>query len=188
MISATIGLLLGAAAVTLQTTASGITELPFVPFITAMLSIHLIIGLIEGAATSAVVVFLYKARPGLIFGEKELQDNNKSRLSVKKIAVSFVVLAFIFGGFFSLYAASGPDGLEWAIERVSGKENIEFGSGSPFHSAASVIQEKTSLFADYSLKNFSDKLGMSISGIIGSCLVMLLIGGGAFLIAKKKAY
>ncbi|MCL2767683.1 MAG: energy-coupling factor ABC transporter permease [Synergistaceae bacterium] len=188
MVSSTIGLLLGAAAVTLQTTASGIAELPFVPFITAMLSIHLVIGLIEGAATSAVVVFLHKARPELIFGEKELQDNNKSRLSIKKIAVSFAVLTLIFGGFLSLYAASAPDGLEWAIERVSGKEDIEFGLDSPLHSAASVIQEKTSLFADYSLKSFSEKLGTSISGIVGSFLVMILIVCGAFLIAKRKAY
>jgi len=186
-ISAVIGLLLGAAMLTLQTTASGITELPFAPFMTAMLSIHLVIGLIEGAATSAVVVFLYKARPELIFSEKELHDNNKSGLSVKRIAASLAVITLIFGGFLSLYAASAPDGLEWSIHRVSGMEDSEFNSDSLLHSAASTIQEKLSLFADYSLESFSESLGTSVAGIIGSCIVLLLIGG-LVLIAKKKVF
>jgi len=188
IISATIGLLLGAAAVSLQTTASGIAELPFIPFIAAMLSIHLIIGLIEGTATSAVVAFLRKARPEMIFGDKELQENNKSGLSIKNISVSLAVLTLIFGGFFSLYAASDPDGLEWAISKVSGKEEIVFGSDSSLHSAASAVQENTSLFADYSLKGFSEKFGTSISGIAGSFLVLFLVGGVVFIIAKKRRY
>ena len=187
-ISTVIGLLLGATAATLQTTASKIAELPFTPFITAMLLIHLIIGLVEGGATSAVVVFLYKARPELIFGAFELQENIKPARSIKKIVASFAILAFISGGFISLYAASGPDGLEWAIQRVSGQEETTLGGESTLHTAASAIQESTSFFADYSLGNLPAKFGTSVAGIAGSCLVLFLVGGIAFFISKKKAY
>ncbi|MCL2147163.1 MAG: energy-coupling factor ABC transporter permease [Synergistaceae bacterium] len=188
MISAVIGLLLGAASVTLQTSASKITELPFVPFITTMLSIHLAIGLVEGAATSAVVVFLHKARPELIFGARETQDNDKPVLSFKKIAAAFALLTLIFGGFVSLYASSDPDGLEWAVHKVSGQEELTLGGESTLHSAASAIQENTSFFADYSLASLSAKFGTSVAGIAGSCLVLFLVGGIAFFISKKKAY
>jgi cobalt/nickel transport system permease protein len=185
-ISAVIGLLMGATAVTLQTTASRIAELPFIPFITAMLSIHLVIGLVEGAATSAIVVFLHKARPELIFGSSELQENYKTGLNIKIIATSFALVALIFGAFLSLYAASAPDGLEWAIQKASGKEEVSLASESLLHSTAASMQKFTSFFAGYSIENFSAKLGTSVSAIVGSSLVLFLVGGIIFLISKKK--
>jgi cobalt/nickel transport system permease protein len=186
-ISAVIGLLLGASAVTIQTTASRITELPFAPFITAMISVHLVIGLIEGAATSAVVVFLIKARPELIFRDHEKKKKKKSGLSLKKITASFAVLALIFGGFLSLYAASDPDGLEWAIHKVSGKEEMINESESTLHSAVSAIQKTTSIFAKTKLADLSAKYGTSVAAIAGICFVLLIAGGLAYFISKKKA-
>ena len=58
---------LGALSVTAETLASGITELPFAVFAAAMQPIHLVIGLVEGLITAAVLCFLYEARPELIW-------------------------------------------------------------------------------------------------------------------------
>ena len=54
---------LGAFSVVLETTLSGITDLPFGAFCAIMQPIHLAIGLIEGLITAAVLLFLYEARP-----------------------------------------------------------------------------------------------------------------------------
>ena len=47
---------LGAFSVTLETLASGITELPFQTFVAVMQPIHLAIGLVEGLITAAVLL------------------------------------------------------------------------------------------------------------------------------------
>ena len=47
---------LGAFSVTLETLASGITELPFSVFVSVMQPIHLAIGLVEGLITAAVLI------------------------------------------------------------------------------------------------------------------------------------
>lgn len=54
---------LGAFSVTLETLLSGVTELPFATFVSVMQPIHLAIGLIEGFITSAILCFIYEARP-----------------------------------------------------------------------------------------------------------------------------
>jgi cobalt/nickel transport system permease protein len=60
------GHLAGAFAVVLETVLSGISSLSFNTFMLVMLPIHLVIGIIEGLATAAVILFIYKARPELI--------------------------------------------------------------------------------------------------------------------------
>ena len=61
-----ITLQLGAFSVVLETTLSGITELPFKAFVALMQPIHLAIGLIEGLITSAVLLFVNESRPELL--------------------------------------------------------------------------------------------------------------------------
>ena len=57
---------LGALAVVAQTVASGISALPAGHFLALMLPIHLAIGLVEGLATAALLLFLRRARPELL--------------------------------------------------------------------------------------------------------------------------
>lgn len=64
--AAVIGLQLGAFSVVLETTASGISALPFAQFVELMLPIHLAIGVVEGLATAAIVIFISKAQPSLL--------------------------------------------------------------------------------------------------------------------------
>ncbi len=56
----------GAFSVVLETTASGISALPFAQFVELMLPIHLAIGVVEGLATAAIVIFISKAQPSLL--------------------------------------------------------------------------------------------------------------------------
>ena len=56
---------LGALSVVIETTLSGVAELPFAAFAALMQPIHLAIGLVEGAITAAVLVFVYRSRPEL---------------------------------------------------------------------------------------------------------------------------
>lgn len=62
-----ITLQMGAFSVVVETTVSGITELPFQVFVTVMLPIHLAIGLVEGVITGMVLSFVYEARPELLW-------------------------------------------------------------------------------------------------------------------------
>lgn len=73
---------LGAFSVTLETFFSGITELPFLVFLAAMQPIHLAIGLVEGLISAAVLVFIYEARPEMLWGYSTV-DSGKGKLSRK---------------------------------------------------------------------------------------------------------
>lgn len=58
---------LGAFSVTLETLASGITELPFPVFVATLQPIQFVIGLVEGLITAAVLCFVQEARPELLW-------------------------------------------------------------------------------------------------------------------------
>ena len=104
---------LGALSVVLETTVSGITELPFGAFCGIMLPIHLAIGLVEGLITTAVLLFVYEARPELLMEvESSGQDG---RCSLKATLAILAVTAVVVGGGLSLAASASPDGLEWSL-------------------------------------------------------------------------
>ena len=77
IIGCTLTLQLGAFSVVLETLFSGISELSFEAFVMAMQPIHLVIGMVEGLITAAVLCFIYDARPELLcnsesdFGRKQ---------------------------------------------------------------------------------------------------------------------
>ena len=64
IIGCVVTLQLGAFSVVLETSLSGITELPFGAFVALMQPIHLAIGLVEGLITAAVLTFVFESRPG----------------------------------------------------------------------------------------------------------------------------
>ena len=97
---------LGAFSVTLETLASGITELPFQTFVAVMQPIHLAIGLVEGLITAAVLCFVYEARPELLWGTDESTQRQKARFSLKKTVAILAVLTVWIGGGLSLFASA----------------------------------------------------------------------------------
>ncbi len=179
---------LGAFSVSLETLASGVTELPFGFFVGTMQPIHLAIGFVEGLITAAVLVFVHEARPELLWGIGEsTSDNVEGKLSYKKTIIALAVAALLCGGVVSLAASAFPDGLEWSMEKVAGTTELEAEGGA--YDAAAGIQEATSLLPDYAFKNSESVAGTSFSGIVGSLVVVAVSVGAcyAFRFFKKKA-
>lgn len=116
VLAAEAGLGLGALGVVLETTASGISELPFRLFLSAMLPMHLAIGLVEGLATAAVVGFVMKARPEIVEHERLAAPATGS---LARLAAGLLAASLVLAGLLSWYASRRPDGLEWSIARVT---------------------------------------------------------------------
>lgn len=176
---------LGAFSVTLETLASGITELPFATFAATMQPIHLAIGLVEGLITAAVLVFVYGARPELLYG-CEQTTSKAGRLSFKKTMAVLAVAAVVIGGGLSLAASSYPDGLEWSIEKLTGSTEVE--AEGDAYEAADSVQEATAVLPDYAFKDSDSALGTTVSGILGGAVVIGICVGAcyAFKFFKKK--
>jgi len=180
MLSAVLGLQLGALAVVLETVLSGRTELPFRAFLLAMQPIHLAIGLVEGLVTLALLGFLRRARPEILEGETP-------RSSLRG-AILVGLLALVLGGWAAWYASSRPDGLEWAMHKVSGHEELPAPPG-PVHAGLARVQERAALMPDYGLKAGPSRASTSLAGVTGGALTLLLLGGAAGLLIwlRKRA-
>ena len=192
-----ITLQLGAFSVVLETSASGITELPFGAFVGIMQPIHLAIGLVEGLITSAVLVFVYEARPELLM-DVNTAGSVEGKCSLKTTLVILALVVAIVGGGLSLFASSNPDGLEWSMfgnaesgySENMGLDEENYGVSSAAAQTASAIQEKTAFLPDYAFANSDSALGTSVSGLLGSAIVagaaaLICMSGGFF--RRKKA-
>lgn len=185
MVGSILALQLGAFSVTLETLASGVTELPFSAFLAAMQPIHLAIGCVEGAITAAVLVFIYEVRPELLWND--IREGEKSRLSYKQTIAVFAAAAAVIGGLISLMASSLPDGLEWSMEQVTGTAEIE-AEGS-IYTWTEKIQSLTSLLPDYAWKNSDSVTGTIFSGVLGGAVVIAIctVLCGILKYVRKKA-
>lgn len=168
---------LGAFSVVLETSASGITELPFGTFVAIMQPIHLAIGLVEGLITSAVLIFVYEARPELL--EDAGAAENEGKFSLKKTLAVLAVAAAVIGGGLSLFASSNPDGLEWSLfgnteagySQNMGLSEDSYGLSGRASERAEAVQEKTAFLPDYSFAGSDSAVGTSVSGLVGSVVV-----------------
>jgi cobalt/nickel transport system permease protein len=186
VIGAIISLQLGAFAVVLQTSFSGISELLFHTFLLLMLPIHLAIGIVEGLVTAAVVTFIWKARPEILTAAASSRSIGTA--DIKNVLLLLLVAAAIVGGILSWFASSKPDGLEWAIFKTSGKETLE--AQHTIHTALADIQKKTAFLPDYGFMKTESETkpktdaeipcpavdsGTSVSGIVGGGLTLLMV-------------
>jgi len=180
-----IGLQLGAFSVVLETVFSGLSELPFTAFLLLMQPIHLAIGLVEGAVTTAVILFIWRERPEIIRVEP------LDKLSMKPLLVSLVAITLVVAGILSSFASSNPDGLEWSISSITGHQ--ELATSTSLHNFLADVQKKTSFFPDYTIAGSESASeadssakksvswpavdsGTSAAGIAGSIFTLLLIG------------
>jgi len=173
------GLQLGALAVVLETTISGISSLPFRAFISVMQPIHLGIGIIEGIVTAIIIGFIHKARPDIFAVTSERKTN-----TLRSIIPGFLALALVTGGVISWFASERPDGLEWSIHNVIGREEIAV-PRTGIHGTLSEIQEKSAFLPGYDFKknegaiSEESRLGTSFSGIVGAFISLafaILVG------------
>lgn len=187
IIGCVLTLQLGAFSVTLETMASGITELPFAAFVVVMQPIHLAIGFVEGLITAAVLVFVYETRPELLFCSSEA-ERTKGSLSLKKLIAIFAVATLLTGGLLSLVASSYPDGLEWSIQRLTGSTELEAAGG--IYQVTGSVQEFTALLPDYAFKGSESAFGTIFSGIVGGLIVIAVCVAACYLFKffrKKKS-
>ena len=186
LIGSVLALQLGAFSVTIETLLSGITELPFKTFISLMLPIHLIIGIVEGLITSAVLCFIYDARPELLWNPNNT-EHKANKMSYKKLILILSCLLIIIGGAVSLIASSNPDGLEWSIQKITGETELDE-KEDDIYQKANKIQESTAILPDYSLKNNETQVGTSISGIVGCIITFGVLFGVGYIIklSRKK--
>ena len=189
---------LGAFSVVLETSLSGITELPFGAFVALMQPIHLAIGLVEGLVTAAVLLFVYESRPELL-QNVEQREGETPRRSLKATIAILAAVALVVGGGLSLLASSNPDGLEWALfgnaeegySENMGLDEEDYGVSSAVADKAGEIQEKTAFLPDYAFADNDTPAGTTVSGIVGSAIVagvaVLICLAGGFFRKKNKA-
>ncbi len=197
IIGCVVTLQLGAISVVLETSLSGITELPFGAFVALMQPIHLAIGLVEGLITAAVLSFVFESRPELLRDVDAASEGLAAKRSLKATIAILAVVALVVGGGLSLLASSNPDGLEWALfgnaeegyAENMGLDEDDFGVSSKAADTAGSIQEATSFLPDYAFADNDTPVGTTVSGVVGSAMVagvavVICLAGGFF--RKKK--
>jgi cobalt/nickel transport system permease protein len=191
VLAAAVGLQAGAFCVVLETLFSGISELPFGTFALLMQPIHLAIGIVEGLVTAAVLCYVHAIRPELL-ESAEGRTPVPVGIPLKKIILSFIVLAALTGGILSIFASAYPDGLEWSMEKTAGTAELE--REGPVYRAASSVVETAAFMPDYGFPGGGEggPLGTAAAGIIGSGITVLIACGIGLLIrlgrnSRKKA-
>jgi len=190
VITAVVGLQLGAFGVVLETVSSGISELPFSSFVLLMQPIHLGIGLVEGVVTALLLAFLHRVRPEL-FGAAGAEARTSP---LRPLVIGLALAAMIVGGSLSWFASSSPDGLEWSMAKVSGKEELEAPEVG-IHATLSNLQKSIAFLPDYTFKQAEEpkaeeaqseeakpepwpnvEAGRSLSGVLGGFMTLCLAG------------
>ncbi|MBW2503393.1 MAG: energy-coupling factor ABC transporter permease [Deltaproteobacteria bacterium] len=193
VVSAVIGLQLGALGVVLQTVASGVAALPFSSFLMLMQPIHLAIGIIEGIVTAFVVLFVYRARPEIL--DAALRSQPIGQLPQRTIVVTFLVASFTLAGGLSWLASESPDGLEWSIAKLTGAEELPPPSSTE-HVRASALQDKTAIMRDYAFPPDNENENLSagqtaplstgVAGVVGGMVTLMMCAMIGLLLRKCR--
>jgi cobalt/nickel transport system permease protein len=167
-----------------------------VTFVLLMQPIHLAIGIVEGLATTAVVIFVGRVRPEIITAAAE--SANIGKVSIKKVLVGLLAATVLTGGVLSWFASSYPDGLEWAMLKIAGTDtSADLPKG--LHTSLAQIQEKTAVLPDYGFKAEETEptserrkswpavdTGATVSGLIGGTVTLLLAGLIGFALKRRR--
>ncbi|MEU4067323.1 energy-coupling factor ABC transporter permease [Streptomyces wedmorensis] len=181
-----------AAAFTLLYAVGGTTDVPLSKVLTAMVGVHVLIGIGEAVITMLTVGAVVAVRPDLVHGARGLTAPLKLRVggelvdaapaapatapagSPKKLWIGGLVTALVLAGFASFYASASPDGLE----KVAADKGID--SKVEDHAAAD------SPLADYGVKGIeAPRLSGGLAGVIGVGAT-LAVGTGAFWVVHRR--
>ncbi|MGW2109870.1 energy-coupling factor ABC transporter permease [Streptomyces sp. NPDC001948] len=184
-----------AGAFTLIYWIGGTTDIPIGKVFTAMVGVHVLIGIGEAVITALTVGAVIAVRPDLVHGASGLTSALKLRIdgelvdaptpqpaaapaaaarSHRGIWAAGLVTALVLAGFVSYYASANPDGLE----KVAADQGID--KKTEEHAA------KDSLLADYGVKDVSNtRLSGGLAGVIGVG-VTIGVGSGVFYVLLRR--
>jgi cobalt/nickel transport system permease protein len=199
LLSAVVALQFGAFGVVVETVLSGISALPFSTFALLMQPIHLGIGIVEGLVTATVVSFIWRARPEIL--GYATSTHPLDNLGLRKVLVGLLVVTIVTGGTLSWFASSNPDGLEWAIQKVTGTEELDDPEHG-IHASLARLQEKLAFLPDYGFKVTETQeaaapleeaeawptieAGTTVAGLVGGILTLAMAALLGLLLRKRK--
>ncbi|MFE0776011.1 energy-coupling factor ABC transporter permease [Streptomyces sp. NPDC058861] len=183
-----------AAAFTLIYAIGGTTDVPVGKVLTAMVGVHVLIGVGEAVITMLTVGAVLAVRPDLVHGARGLTAPLKLRVdgelvdaapaapaapaqgSPRKLWIGGVVTALVLAGFVSFYASASPDGLE----KVAADKGIDAKAEEYEHATAD------SPLADYGVRGIAaERLSGGLAGVIGVGAT-LAVGTGVFLVVRRR--
>ncbi|GGV38903.1 energy-coupling factor ABC transporter permease [Streptomyces spectabilis] len=182
-----------AAAFTFLYAVGGTTDVPIGKVATAMIGVHVLIGIGEAAITALTVGAVVAVRPDLVHGARGLTAPLKLRVgdalidapaahepapaaprSHRKLWAAGLVTSLVLAGFVSFYASTNPDGLE----KVAHDKGID--RKEEEHAA------KDSPFFDYGVEGITDsRLSGGLAGVIGVG-VTVAAGTGVFWAVRRR--
>ncbi|MFC9845654.1 energy-coupling factor ABC transporter permease [Streptomyces sp. NPDC060223] len=193
-VSALLSVPAAAVAFTLIYALGGTTDVSIDKVATAMVGVHILIGIGEAAITALTVGAVIAVRPDLVYGARGLTQQLKLRVngelvdapvaaapvpvaahtSHRKVWITGLVASLVLAGFVSFYASASPDGLE----KVAEDKGIS--AAAEEHAAAD------SPLADYGVKDVSNaRLSGGLAGVIGVG-VTVVAGTGVFWAVRRR--
>ncbi|MBQ1001593.1 MULTISPECIES: energy-coupling factor ABC transporter permease [Streptomyces] len=181
-----------ALAFTLMFAVGGTTDVSLGKVLTAMVGVHVLIGLGEATITALTVGAVVAVRPDLVYGARDLRQRLRLRVngelvdapaaepapvaarSPRKIWAVGLVTSLVLAGFVSFYASASPDGLE----KVAADHGID--KKAEDHAVAD------SPLADYGVKDVTDaRLSGGLAGVIGVG-VTVVAGSAVFWAVRRR--
>ncbi|MBT2399751.1 energy-coupling factor ABC transporter permease [Streptomyces sp. ISL-100] len=182
-----------AAAFTLIYAVGGTTDVPIGKVLTAMVGVHVLIGVGEAAITALTVGAVIAVRPDLVHGARgltaplkllvggELVDAAPAEApapvaarSTRKVWGAGLASALVLAGFVSFYASASPDGLEKVAADQGFDKKVEE------HAAAD------SPLADYSVSGITDgRISGGLAGAVGVGATVV-VGSGVFWTVRRR--
>ncbi len=187
-----------ALAFTLLYAAGGTTDVAIGKVATAMVGVHVLIGIGEAVITALTVGAVIAVRPDLVHGARDLRQPLRLRVngelvdvpdapkdpepesapatarSHRPLWITGLITSLVLAGFVSFYASADPDGLE----RVAQDHGID--KTEKEHAYAD------SPLADYGVKDVAnERLSGGLAGVIGVG-VTVAAGSGVFWVVRRR--
>ncbi|MEB8342141.1 energy-coupling factor ABC transporter permease [Streptomyces endophyticus] len=169
----------------------GTTDVSIGKVATAMVGVHILIGIGEAVITALTVGAVVAVRPDLVYGARGLHKTLKLKVngelvdaptaapvaaarSHRKVWLIGLAASVVLAGFVSFYASANPDGLE----KVAHDKGID--------QKAKEHASSDSPLADYGVKDISNgRLSGGLAGIIGVG-VTVVAGTGIFWALRRR--
>ncbi|QIP70891.1 energy-coupling factor ABC transporter permease [Streptomyces sp. VN1] len=173
----------------------GTTDVAIGKVATAMIGVHVLIGIGEAAITALTVGAVVAVRPDLVHGARGLGQRLKLRVngelvdapsdtgpapapvasrSHRKVWITGLVASLVLAGFVSFYASADPDGLE----KVASDKGID--------EKAEEHANADSPLADYGVEDIADaRVSGGLAGVIGVG-VTVVAGSAVFWAVRRR--